>query len=87
MKAATTLMLCVWLALLTVAHWNRLQEAYGDGPPYYGRSTNMDKWTSPWPGLLALDACTLVACGALWLRARRRERHTDASRSRPHSSP
>ncbi|HET7538538.1 MAG TPA: hypothetical protein VFK05_01655 [Polyangiaceae bacterium] len=22
-------------------------EYYGDGPPYYGRTTNMDKWESP----------------------------------------
>lgn len=26
--------------------------AYGDGPPYYGRTTNMDKWESPVPALI-----------------------------------
>lgn len=28
---------------------DHLAEAYGAGPPYYGCTTNMDKWTSPWP--------------------------------------
>jgi hypothetical protein len=32
-----------------------LTEAYGSGPPYYGRTTNMDKWTSPVPTLLVVD--------------------------------
>jgi hypothetical protein len=87
MKAATTLFLCAWLALLMLIHWSLLQEAYGDGPPYYGRSSNMDKWTSPWPPLLALDACTLVACGVLALRAPRSKRRTTGSPTRPRTPP
>jgi hypothetical protein len=87
MRTATVLALAAWLAALTLVHAQQLNEAYGDGPPYYGRSTNMDKWTSPWPALLALDAGTLVACGTLYLRARRGKRREPASPSRPHAPP
>lgn len=34
--------------------------AYGDGPPYYGRTTNMDKWENPLPKLLILDISSIV---------------------------
>ncbi|RQS22558.1 hypothetical protein [Burkholderia sp. Bp8998] len=50
-----------------------LSEAYGDGPPYYARTTNMDKWTDPLPLLGVIDGAMLVAIGAycLWIRRRR----------------
>lgn len=35
--------------------WN-----FGDGPPYYGRTTNMDKWEDPVPTLLAIDISVAV---------------------------
>jgi hypothetical protein len=35
-----------------------LAEAYGAGPPYYGRTTNLDKWVSPWPVVLLLVAAS-----------------------------
>jgi len=44
----------VWLNVTS------LVEAFGDGPPYYGRSANMDKWTNPLPVLLTVDAATLL---------------------------
>jgi hypothetical protein len=31
------------------------QELYSSGPPYYGRTENMDKWTSPLPWLIPVD--------------------------------
>jgi hypothetical protein len=34
--------------------------AYGDGPPYYGRTTNMDKWEDPIPTLIVLDVVSIV---------------------------
>ncbi|KZE17710.1 MULTISPECIES: hypothetical protein [Sphingomonas] len=37
-----------------------LNEAYGAGPPYYGRTVNMDKWTSPWLALVAIDSLVLL---------------------------
>jgi len=45
-------------------------EYYGDGPPYFGRTTNMDKWQSPVVELLVMNALglawvSLVVYGAL----------------------
>ena len=50
-----------------------LNEAYGDGPPYYSRTTNMDKWASPLPLLSIVDGAMLVAIGAycFWIRRSR----------------
>ncbi|KVM70312.1 hypothetical protein WJ59_00600 [Burkholderia gladioli] len=62
------------IVLLTVAlNLLNLREAYGDGPPYYGRTTNMDKWESPLPMLLPVDAVVIVLLGvyAIWLRRTR----------------
>ncbi|WP_294321302.1 hypothetical protein [uncultured Sphingomonas sp.] len=42
-----------------------LNEAYGAGPPYYGRTVNMDKWTSPWFALVAIDGLILLIAGTL----------------------
>lgn len=58
------------LALVLVAagvwmNYDALNEAYGSGPPYHGRTTNMDKWGDPIPGLLVLDAVLLVLAAAL----------------------
>lgn len=44
----------VWITV------DMLNEAYGAGPPYYGRTVNMDKWTSPWFALIAIDALVLL---------------------------
>jgi hypothetical protein len=43
-----------------------LQEAYGAGPPHYGRTANMDKWTSPWPVVLAVDGAALAVLIGAW---------------------
>lgn len=48
------------LAALVGIHWTLLEEAYGSGPPYYGRTTNMDKWTSPVGALITIDAVAAV---------------------------
>jgi hypothetical protein len=58
-----------------------LIEAYGSGPPHYGRSTNMDKWSDPRPVLLLVDGAALAT---VLLRARRRpwrKRATSGRRS------
>jgi hypothetical protein len=65
-----------YLALLTlpglVAAFNfvALSEAFGDGPPYFSRTTNMDKWTNPLPILLAIDTAVLMltALGLVLIR-------------------
>ncbi|MGL4094323.1 hypothetical protein [Agrobacterium cavarae] len=46
------------LALLIAVIWlnaTTLMDAYGPGPPYFGRTSNMDKWTNPLHWLLPLD--------------------------------
>jgi hypothetical protein len=63
------------IAVLAWANYGIIVESYGSGPPYYGRTTNMDKWTNPVPGLLAVDLPGLALAGGLGylgLRLRRR---------------
>ena len=61
--------------LVSVGVFNAMQlvEAYGDGPPYYSRTTNMDKWVSPWPTLLTFDLAALAVL-LVCARAFRRKR-------------
>jgi hypothetical protein len=61
--------------LVAVVAFNvlNLSEAYGSGPPYYSRTTNMDKWSSPIPVLGVLDMLAFLAVGAYarwWRRTR-----------------
>ena len=49
----------VWITV------DMLNEAYGAGPPYYGRTVNMDKWTSPWLALVAIDGLVLLIAATL----------------------
>lgn len=53
-----------------------LGEAYGAGPPYYGRTTNMDKWTSPWPVVVVaiVVALSIVAAALVPIRQKSRGR-------------
>ncbi|MBB3257481.1 hypothetical protein F4827_002346 [Paraburkholderia bannensis] len=50
-----------------------LSEAYGGGPPYYSRTTNMDKWSSPLPVLGPIDVLVAIAVAAYarWWRRQR----------------
>jgi len=63
---------CVaWVGFVVHVHIEAISVAYGDGPPYYARSVNMDKWASPWPALAGLDALTAgVLLLAGWLARR-----------------
>jgi hypothetical protein len=58
-KILLTLAIIVALGLVAINYW-ALMEAYGSGPPYYGRTTNMDKWKNPLPMLIAIDAIGVV---------------------------
>jgi hypothetical protein len=67
------------LALMGFVGWlnfQQISEAYGSGPPYYGRTVNMDKWTNPLPGLLMIDVVIVLvaAAGVQMFRRRREER-------------
>ena len=65
--------LMVVAALLLVAatafvNFEALSEAYGAGPPYYSRTTNMDRWRDPLPELVVAELVVAVVAGVL-LRA------------------
>jgi hypothetical protein len=68
LAAGLVLVIAVWVNLSVLA------EAYGSGPPYYGRTTNMDKWEDRRPALIAGDVFVLGGCALLlrrgfrWLR-------------------
>jgi hypothetical protein len=47
--AAVVIAAVIWF------NYVNLDEAYGAGPPYYGRTTNMDKWANPIPILAVVD--------------------------------
>ena len=63
--------LAALVVLVAAFNITNLIEAYGGGPPYYSRTTNMDKWTDPLPMLAVVDAATVVAV-AVGLRLFRR---------------
>lgn len=46
--------------ILVVVSYHALMEAYGSGPPYFGRTTNMDKWSNPLPVLLLVNSIGLI---------------------------
>ncbi|WP_118180654.1 hypothetical protein [Paraburkholderia phosphatilytica] len=69
-RVLTGLALVVMLLLVVAFNWVDLSEAYGDGPPYYSRTVNMDKWENPLPVLLAVDlaAAVIIAGFAVYMR-------------------
>jgi len=63
MKLKTALLLVCGVAIVTVTVWinyANLNEAFGGGPPYYGRTTNMDKWSNPIPTLVVIDIIAIL---------------------------
>jgi hypothetical protein len=62
----------VILGVCIVLDYRILTEAYGDGPPYYGRTVNMDKWTSPLLPLLVVNGLGAAATAVLSLLGRGR---------------
>ncbi|MEX3900122.1 hypothetical protein [Paraburkholderia sp. BR10954] len=71
---AGVVLLAIAIAVAVVAfNVVNLNEAYGNGEPYYSRTTNMDKWTDPLPVLGVVDgvAVVVVAVGFFtWRRMR-----------------
>lgn len=66
--SAVVAAIALWFTLTNVS------EAYGSGPPYYSRTTNMDKWQSPIPAVAAVDVTALALAAALLVPALRRRR-------------
>lgn len=54
------------VAALAILHVEVFQEYFGDGPPYFHRTANMDKWRNPIPALAVVDGVVLVAGRILW---------------------
>lgn len=73
---ATIVLALLLLAGGTFVNYEALTEAYGSGPPYYSRSTNMDKWRDPLPELIVADILVSLAAGGLLWAGRRRLRGT-----------
>ena len=48
-----------------VKTWSTYVESYGAEAPYYGRTTNMDKWESPIVSMVIWDASGLALVAAL----------------------
>jgi hypothetical protein len=48
-----------------------LDEAYGAGPPFYGRTVNMDRWEDPLPQLLLVNALGVAGLVGLVMSYRR----------------
>ena len=52
---------CVALVLFAAyINFDAIVGAFGEGPPYYGRTTNMDKWENPIPVLVAIDVAVVA---------------------------
>lgn len=78
-RVVLTSVLTVMLVFAGVAwlHAVQLDEAYGSGPPYYGRTTNMDKWESPLPLLFVVDAIALGITALLFAVIGRKKRDVE----------
>ena len=74
MRACTAVVVAACSALLGARIVSTYREYYGDGPPYYGGTTNMDKWQSPATDLLTscvalgLSLAALVYLVSRWRR-------------------
>ena len=62
--------LIILVADAVVIYFN-VMEYFGSGPPYYDRTTNMDKWENPALMLLGLAAFGLAAAFGCWYWGRK----------------
>lgn len=60
--AASVILVLIALAATYMA----LTEAYGVGPPYFGETQNMDKWSDPISILAAICIICFASAAALW---------------------
>ena len=72
LRIAFGVTLLVLVALIVAFNVVNLTEAFGSGPPYYDRTTNMDKWSNPLPVLAAVDALGVFAIAAVFYFLKRR---------------
>ena len=60
--------LCLYYDITTII------EFYGSGPPYYARTTNMDKWSDPLPHLVIVNLVGFAVVVAVLVFTRKRGR-------------
>ncbi|MDR5833864.1 hypothetical protein [Caballeronia sp. LZ034LL] len=73
LRAGLYAIVAVLVALFVAWNALNLNEAYGDGPPYYSRTTNMDLWFDPVPILALVDSIgALIIGGILYMMRRTR---------------
>lgn len=72
-RAFAIIYLALIALILAIAWFNfiNLTEAFGDGPPYYARTTNMDKWTNPLPTLATIDIIAAIVIALAIYRYKR----------------
>lgn len=71
-KMANTVLLIIIAGLIVFNIFN-LIEAYGSGPPYYSRTTNMDKWENPLPTLFSIDAVAIAVIALSFIIVNKRK--------------
>ncbi len=64
MRIALGAALLALVVLIVAFNAVNLTEAFGNGPPYYGRTTNMDKWSNPLPVLAGVDTIGILVIAA-----------------------
>ncbi len=55
-------------------NYTAIVEAYGNGAPYFGRTTNMDKWESPVLMLVMIDIGILLISGVAFLMYKKQKK-------------
>jgi hypothetical protein len=73
-RLAFASLLAVAVIGLAYVHFSVYLEFFSDGPPYYGREENMDKWSDPRPMLIVIDTIFLGIAGISGWRLRARQR-------------
>lgn len=62
-KTLNTIFLAFSLTIIVLLAWvnyAEITEAFGAGPPYYGQTTNMDKWANPTPYLIKVNLFGII---------------------------
>jgi hypothetical protein len=75
-------LIAVVAALCLYVDYTVVVEYYGTGPPYYGRTVDMDKWSNPVPILALVNGAGLAVAGLILKADQKLRRRTNARRVR-----
>ena len=83
-KYSALIYLFTILIIVGTGYYNYISliEAYGRGPSYYARTTNMDKWSNPLPVLIFVDVL-LVVISYLCIRFAKNKVKSNGQRPQP----